>query len=309
MIFPLIATVLLSIGIVLLLKLTPEQVTQDLMLLLEPRDTLRERSIAARGNKRRHRLYRALQKLHNTLILTGKGKQFSFVCVGSLLGIALGAILAVVLDNLFLLPVLAVAFALAPFLYIGTMLESYEKRTQAELEVSLSSITSAYLRTEDIISAVEENIPHIKPPLSAVFRSFLGDAAIHSDIRQAIYNLKEKIDDEVFQEWCDILVRCQDDRSLMDTLQPTIHKLADVRMVNSDLQSVLVGAKVEYWSMVALLIGNVPLLYLLNKDWYRTLLYSLPGKITVGVCGVVILVTAILARKYTRPIRFEKKEE
>lgn len=26
-------------------------------------------------------------------------------------------------------------------------------------------------------------------------------------------------------------------------------------------------------------VGNVPLLYLLNKDWFHTLLFSAPGKI------------------------------
>ena len=34
----------------------------------------------------------------------------------------------------------------------------------AELETALSIITTAYLRNEDILTAVEENLPYLNPP-------------------------------------------------------------------------------------------------------------------------------------------------
>ena len=82
-----------------------------------------------------------------------------------------------------------------------------------------------------------------------------------------MFNLKEKVDDEIFREWCDTLIQCQDDRTLKDTLQPVVSKLTDVRIVNSELKTMLSPARNEYWFMVALVVGNIPLLYLLNKDW------------------------------------------
>ena len=64
------------------------------------------------------------------------------------------------------------------------------------------------------------------------------------------------------------MIACQDDRTLMDTLLPIVGKLTDVRIVNGDLKTLLYEPRKEYWMMVAMLIGNIPLLYLLNGDWF-----------------------------------------
>lgn len=50
----------------------------------------------------------------------------------------------------------------------------------------------------------------------------------------------------------------------------------------------------------------VPLLYLLNKDWFHTLLYSTPGKAVCGLCGLVILITAMFMKKFTKPIEYKR---
>ena len=55
--------------------------------------------------------------------------------------------------------------------------------------------------------------------------------------------------------------------------------------------------------MVLLVVGNIPLLYLLNRDWFNTLIYTTPGKAVTGICGAVILVTFILMKKYTQPVK------
>ena len=137
--------------------------------------------------------------------------------------------------------------------------------------------------------------------------AFEGEATtISSNIKHALYNLKEKVDDEIFREWCDTLIQCQDDRTLKDTLLPIVAKLTDVRIVNNELKTMLSSVRAEYWTMVALVVGNVPLLYLLNKDWFHTLLFSTPGKITCGICGVVILVTALFMLKFTKPIEYKR---
>ena len=62
----------------------------------------------------------------------------------------------------------------------------------------------------------------------------------------------------------------------------------------------------EYWTMVFLVIGNIPLLYLLNKDWFHSLIDTIPGKIVLAVCGIVIIITALLMLKYTKPVEYKK---
>ena len=307
MFFPIISSVLLIVGIALLMNFTPENVTDDLIAIITPKDSLRDKVRAIRGNKKKHGIYKTLIKMKTALAVTGKSKQFSIACFLSLVGFAGGMILSIVIDNVFLLPVFSVAFAMLPFFYTTSTLSYYEKHTKEELETSLSIITTSYMRNDDILLAVRENIKYIKPPLREVFLAFEGDAtAVSSNIKRALYNLKEKVDNEIFREWCDTLIQCQDDRTLKDTLQPVVAKLTDVRVVNSELKTMLSSVRNEYWMMVALVVGNIPLLYVLNKDWFHTLLFTTSGKAVLGICGIVILITALFMMKFTKPIEYKR---
>lgn len=286
---------------------TPENVTNDLISIITPKDSLREKVRTMRGNKKKHGIYKTLLKMKTALEVTGKSKQFSLACFLSLVGFAGGMILSLIIDNIFLLPVFSVTFGLLPFFYIAHTLSYYDKHTKEELETTLSIITTSYMRSDDILLSVRENLSYIKPPLREVFLSFVGDAtAVTSNTKRALYNLKEKVDNEIFKEWCDTLIQCQDDRTLKDTLQPVVAKLTDVRIVNSELKTMLINARNEYWMMVFLVVGNIPLLYLLNKDWFHTLLFTTAGKAVLGVCGVVILITALFMMKYTKPIEYKR---
>ena len=283
MILQVIASVFLIIAIAIFFGLTPEQITDDLMKLITPNDTMHDKAKNIRGNRKKHKIYRILVNIKGALASTGKSKQFTIVICASVVLFAAGIIVSILIDNLFLMPVLAVTFALIPF------------------------ITTSYERCDDIVQAVRENIQYIKPPLREVFMAFEGEAtAVTSNIKRALYNLREKVDNDIFREWVDTLILCQDDRTLKDTLQPVVQKLADVRIVNSELSTMLAGARNEYWMMVALVVGNVPLLYLLNKDWFHTLLYSTPGKAVCGLCGLVILITAMFMKKFTKPIEYKR---
>ena len=307
MFFPIISSVLLIVGIAFLMNFTPENVANDLIAIITPKDSLRDKARTIRGNKKKHGIYNNLIKIKTALAVTGKSKQFSIACFLSLIGFAGGIILSIIINNFFLLPVFAVAFAMLPFFYITNTLAYYDKHTKEELETALSIITTSYMRNDDILLSVRENLNYIKPPLREVFLAFTGEAtAVSSNIKRALYNLKEKVDNDIFKEWCDTLIQCQDDRTLKDTLQPVVSKLTDVRVVNSELKTMLAAVRNEYWMMVALLVGNIPLLYVLNKDWFHTLLFTTSGKAVLGVCGVVILITALLMMKYTKPIEYRR---
>ena len=307
MILPIISSVLLTISIAILFGLTPDQVADDLMALITPRECLRDTAKNLRGGKKKKSLYKTLLKMKTSLAVTGKSGQFTAVCCLSLLLFAAGIILSILIKNVYLMPALSAAFALFPFFYVSSMLSYYDKHTKEELETTLSIITTSYIRVGDIVTAVRENLRYIKSPLRDIFSSFEFEAtALTSNMTRAILNLRNKIDDDIFDEWCDTLIQCQDDSTQKDTLLSVVGKLADVRQVNSELSAMLAAARNEYWVMVALVVGNVPLLYVLNKDWYHTLVYSIPGKLVCGVCGIVILITALFMMKYTKPIEYKK---
>ncbi len=306
MIMPTISSLLLIVAIVCFLNLTPQQITEDLMRLTTPKVTLREKARNMRAGKKKKSLGSKLAYTQTALAAMGQENKFALVCCASLVLFAAGAVVAVLIDNIFLLPALSVAFALIPFIYVRNSLSQYEKHIKTDLETTLSTITTSYIRNEDIILAVRENIDYIKPPLRACFNAFIGDAvAVSSSVKQALRNLKEKVNDDIFREWCDALIRCQDDRALVDTLHPIVAKLTDVRVVNSELSTMMAAVRTEYYTMVGLVVGNIPLLYVLNKDWFHTLIYETPGKIVLGVCGAVIIVTYMFLLKFTKPVEYK----
>lgn len=303
MVFKILAMLMAVIGICLVFELTPDSITDGLLRVLKPKSTIAARSAALRG-KEKQSAYLRLIKLKNALKATGKTKSFSVSVTAAVALMFLGAAAAVMLNNIFLLPVFCIACGAAPFMYLSSIISAYEKQLADEMETTLSAVTNSYLRSEDIISSVKENLKYIKPPLYSVFEEFLTETeTVSPDIKSALLNMSDKTQDGIFKEWVLALVRCQDDRTLKDTLLPIVSRLSDVRRINTELSGILRDAKNEYLMMVLLVVGNIPLLYLLNRDWFNTLIYTTPGKAVTGICGAVILVTFILMKKYTKPVK------
>ena len=98
----LLCFILICIGIVLLLGLTPEIVTNDLMKLISPKQTLRDKAQIAKGRKKSRRLTKEILHIRDALEATGKSKQFTLSCAASVVLLVVGCILAVVIDNYFL---------------------------------------------------------------------------------------------------------------------------------------------------------------------------------------------------------------
>ena len=97
MILQIITSVLIVISIAILFGLTPEQITNDLMSLMRPNDSMRDKARNIRGNKKKHRLYRILVNIKGALESTGKSRQFALVMCASVVLFALGIIAAILI--------------------------------------------------------------------------------------------------------------------------------------------------------------------------------------------------------------------
>ena len=211
------------------------------------------------------------------------------------------------MQNMFIVPVLAIGLMFLPFWYIRLTATHYKKNIAAELETALSIITTAYLRNEDILTAVEENIQYLNPPVQGVFKDFLTRIKlINPDVDAALRAMKPKIENEVFQEWCDAMAACQYDRSLKTTLTPIVGKLSDMRIVNSELEYLVFEPRKEFIIMALLVVGNIPLMYFLNKSWYDTLMHTAVGQIVLAVCAAAIFISTAFVIKLTKPIEYRR---
>ena len=236
---------------------------------------------------------------------TGRSDQYESVKRLSLILFAVGAALAMLINNVYMVPILGIGFSLTPIWYLRSTAASYKKHLNEELETAISITTTSYLRTEDLIRSVKENLPYINEPVKANFEAFIYEAElINANITSAINSLKMKIPNQVFHEWCNILIQCQSDRSMKNTLPTIAQKFSDVRVVQSELEAMMQGPRREAITMMFLVIGNIPLLYFLNKDWFHTLIFTTPGKIALAICAAIILFALTQIMKLSKPIEY-----
>lgn len=121
----LICFLLIAIGAVLVLGLTPDGVSEDLMHFTASEQTLRDKVLVAKEKKKSRKLTVSLNRIKDALESTGKGSHFTVACAASLVLMILGCVVAVAIDNLLLIPVFAIAFALIPFAFAKRTINYY----------------------------------------------------------------------------------------------------------------------------------------------------------------------------------------
>ena len=245
-------------------------------------------------------------EIEQLLKTTGREGRFTVIKRISVLLFAVGAVISLLLNNPFLIPVLGAGFAFAPIWYLRSTAAVYRKHLNEELETAISVVTTSYLRSGDLLKAVKENIPYLNPPVKGNFEAFITEAEmLNANMISAINSLKMKIPNQIFHEWCNTLIQCQSDRDMKHTLTFTVQKFSDMRIVQGELEAIINEPKREAFAMMFLVLCNIPLLYLLNHDWFETLLFTLPGKITLAVCSAVILYSFTRIMQLSRPIEYK----
>ncbi len=261
----------------------------------------------ATNRKKKRFIVRQIEEVSEIMRLTDREDKIPVVFIACAVFAIAGAIIASLFDNVFLIPVLGIGMMCLPVWYVKLTASHFKKDISEELETALSVISSAYIRNEDIVTAVEENVHYLNPPIKNVFTDFLVQLKlIDSDVVKAIEGLKTKIDNDVFHEWCDALIQCQSDRNLKSTLTPIVTKLSDVRTVNTELELMLAEPRKEFIIMAMLVVATIPILYFLNKDWYEVLMHTGIGKIVLAVDFAAIFICGAFVVKLTRPIEFRR---
>ena len=261
----------------------------------------------ATNRKKKRFIVRQIEEVSEIMRLTDREDKIPVVFIACMVFAIAGTIIASLFDNVFLIPVLGIGMMCLPVWYVKLTASHFKKDISEELETALSVISSAYIRNEDIVTAVEENVHYLNPPIKNVFTDFLVQLKlIDSDVVKAIEGLKTKIDNDVFHEWCDALIQCQSDRNLKSTLTPIVTKLSDVRTVNTELELMLAEPRKEFIIMALLVVATIPILYFLNKEWYEILMHTGIGKIVIAFDFAAIFICGAFVVKLTRPIEFRR---
>lgn len=270
------------------------------------RSTLQDDLDALLGKPAKGFFNRETLEIEQLLKATGRENRFALIKRASILLFALGAVAALLLNNPFLIPILGAGFAFAPVWYLRSTAASYKKHLNEELESAISVITTSYLRSGDLLKSVRENIPYLNPPVKSHFEAFITESEmLNANMISTINSLKMKIPNRIYHEWCNTLIQCQSDRSMKNTLSFTVQKFSDVRIIQSELEAIINEPKKEAFTMMLLVIANIPLLYFLNQSWFKTLLFTTPGKITLAICAALILFSFTRVMQLCRPVDYK----
>lgn len=279
----------------------------DFFHVLAPahKSTLQDEMDVLLGRPARGFFNRETLEVGQLLKATGREGRFNLVKRASLLLFALGAVVALLLDNPFMIPILGAGFAFAPVWYLRSTAAAYKKHLNEELETAVSVITTSYLRSGDLMKAVKENIPYLNPPVKSHFEAFITESEmLNANMVSTINTLKMKVPNRIFHEWCNTLIQCQSDRSMKNTLTFTVQKFSDMRIIQSELEAIINEPKKEAFTMMLLVLGNIPLLYVLNHSWFETLMFSTPGKVTLAICSAIVLFSFTRIMQLSRPMEY-----
>ncbi len=213
-----------------------------------------------------------------------------------------------IMQNYYLAPVLAVLLALVPFAAIKLRWQKAEKEMNESLQISLSAITTNYMRGNNtILRAVEETMPQMKGPVALVFKRFLVSAnLVDSNVTDALYTMKDTVHSSIFAQWIDAVVRCQHDHSLKSTLPRILDKFSDVQTVMNETQLLMAEPKRTFFIMLGGAALSPFLLYFLNIEWWNIITTQTIGKILVAAHITGVFIALFLGLKAMRPLQAQE---
>lgn len=307
-----IAFLSLSFGIIVLLKTNVKEICTDVSKLIvkiqqNKKPSMKKQIERSLKKNKMNGFLRIINESKSVLELSHRMNRLPRYTMASVLLALVGILLSLLLNNYFLLPVMSVGFALLPWLYVQYNAAAFIRQLNVELESTLSIITISYLRSDNIITAIRENIDYINYPLKEIFEKFLIQSRmINPDITQLLEKMKKSINNEIYQEWVNQIILCQNNRTLKSTLQPIVSKLSEIRIATGKLSNYMYEPmKVNVLASILLLLFY-PLIRFMNVDWYNSLMYTAPGQLIVTFSFVALMISLIAAVRKTRPVEYRR---
>lgn len=308
MFFYALAFFLMVGGAFMALNLTPADFVTQILSVFSGRKVKLKHSIKRSIKPVKIRGIRAIVRdSKEALRMDDQSSKFPQIVFASFILAVVGVLIASAMDNPFLIPILAIFLALLPFLFVLITAIRSKKNLNIALETALSTITSSYIRTESIITAVSENVDNLDQRVKPTFQRFLVQAQMISpDIPALLESMKKQINNSVFHEWIDAMILCQDDRSLKTTLLPIVNKLSDMRVVAGELNNLLYEPLKDFVVMALLLLLEAPFMRSQNVEWYNILMFTPVGKILITVDVILLMVALVAIVRNTQPIEYRR---
>ena len=303
--FYVVVFVLLLVGLFLLLGISLRQ--------LIPKH---EKKISVAGElftEKRQRLlkpkYNRLERHKNNVemaIRAGESKitfakYLQAVVIFSILGFLLGLLFG----NLLLSLSMAICLPCIPYQYLKMRSAGHKKQLISQMESAVSIITNTYLQCDDIRHAVRASLPNIDQPLKSILIELDTALLFGTNTIEALLHVRSRIESSTWREWIDRLIQCQENRSMKNLLPPIIADITDIRQIQEELDTKMADIWREHIVISVIVLGSIPLMRLLNAQWYNYLANTLLGQLVVALTFVVTFLATFYVIRVNQPISAE----
>lgn len=308
MIVKLLIAVFFVGGLFILWGINPVTVMKEIQQKIANKPpTMQQLVLEAQGREKHNFIGRQFISAKETLDFIDQGNRYPAITRLSMILALCGAVIGLLLENVLLLPLLALLGMMLPFVYLRFYASSYRRESSEELKTSMSIITSSYLRTEDLISSINENIPYLHDPMQTIFKRFIAKTQwINGNIDSALRELKRAVKNDVFSDWCEALIECQRDHTMKNMLIPILQRLSNVETVQIKLDTKLFTPAKSFVGMILLVLVNFPIVFFLNRQWFEYLFVSTIGKIALSAVAGALLFSAFAIMRATRPLVYRR---
>jgi len=258
------------------------------------------------GTAKENAFIRSRKEAQSVYRKTGQSGGYRKTLRLSVAAAATGAAAGLFFRNPLLSVVLGVGLYFIPLWLTQFSLYRYNRFLNEELEVALSLVTTSYMRSSDILSAVEENLNNINSPVREVFLSFVNNLKyVDANAPAQIERMKGALDNKLFYKWCDCLILCQNDHTLKATLLPIVGNFSELKAQQLENETNMMRPLREAIFMISLTLGVIPLLRILNADWYFNLMGTFPGQVSLVVTAVAVLLSVNKAIRLSKPVEYD----
>lgn len=308
MIMQILCVLLTIAGLSILLKIHPAEVFGRLLKPLKRRKEKQNRLRRITG-KPKGKIMATTDDAREMLNASGMSKKGSTYKWSALILSIIGLLIGLALDNILAALVLAVGFGCSPLIAIRIRTGDYTRSLNEKLESAMSIVTNSYISSGDLVGAVESSLHLLPSPIDAVFKQFYAQTQfINSDVVKALRDMRDRVDNRYWRDWCDVLTQCQRDRQLRFALSGIVSRLGEMRRLQMETDTTIRKQMSDYIIIVLILLGSIPMMGAMMPDWYTMLTTTIAGKITLAIVLGAVLVTAVWVAKLYRPLEGGEKK-
>lgn len=218
----------------------------------------------------------------------------------------LGWLCGGIMKNQILSLIMFFAFSAIPYMYINALAMSYRAKIQGDpLEHALSMIIATLLQKNDVITSIKDNLNKIDEPLRGYFIEFVNNVEkLGIPYRRAISDLSKKINCVDFSNFARLsIIFDEKGGDTKYTLMNIPDDMRDKKLIQSEVSS-----DVDSVNMLGIIFGLlVPLtvlgLKITSRDFYLILTDTVPGKITIAIVSIIMMIFVYLIILLNRSIK------